>query len=135
MALGVLKNLADEYVKEGMQCFVDGKYSRFVRHGGMLAYVLDSQVARAILWTGQMHRPTRDLDLLGFGDSSAAALRAVFRVLCSVAEVEDGLDFAADTIVVEPIREDQEYGGQRVRLEVRLGNVRIDLQIDDCPRS
>src|SRR2546426_11585469 len=34
-------------VKEGMQRFVDGKYSRFVRHGGMLGYVLDGQVARA----------------------------------------------------------------------------------------
>ncbi len=45
---GVRKALADEYVKEGMQRFVDGKYSRFVRHGGMLGYVLDGQVARAV---------------------------------------------------------------------------------------
>jgi hypothetical protein len=40
--------LADEYVKEGMQRFVDGKYSRFVRHGAMLGYVLDGQTDRAI---------------------------------------------------------------------------------------
>jgi hypothetical protein len=33
---GVLRSLADEYVKEGMQRFVDGKYSRRVRHAGML---------------------------------------------------------------------------------------------------
>ena len=45
---GRRRSLADEYVKEGMQRFVDGKYSRFVRHGGMLGYVLDGQVARAI---------------------------------------------------------------------------------------
>jgi hypothetical protein len=45
---GVRRSLADEYVKEGMQRFVDGKYSRFVRHGGMLGYVLDGQVARAV---------------------------------------------------------------------------------------
>jgi predicted nucleotidyltransferase component of viral defense system len=82
------------------------------------------------LWTGQSHRPTRDLDLLGFGESSAAAVEAVVRALCSVADIEDGLDFAADTIVVEPIREDQEYGGQRVRLEVRLANARVALQVD-----
>ena len=44
---GVRKSLADEYVKEGMQRFVDGKYSRFVRHGGMLGYVLDGRVDRA----------------------------------------------------------------------------------------
>lgn len=45
---GVRRSLASEYVKEGMQRFVDGKYSRFVRHAGMLGYVLDSEVARAI---------------------------------------------------------------------------------------
>jgi hypothetical protein len=44
---GVRRALADEYVREGMQRFVDGKYARFVRHGGMLGYVLDGQIARA----------------------------------------------------------------------------------------
>ena len=42
------RSLADEYVKEGMQRFVDGKYARFVRHGAMLAYVLDGNIDRAI---------------------------------------------------------------------------------------
>jgi hypothetical protein len=45
---GVRRSLADEYVREGMQRFVDGKYSRFIRHGGMLGYVLDGQVDRAL---------------------------------------------------------------------------------------
>lgn len=45
---GVQHSLADEYVKEGMQRFVDGKYARFVRHGAMIAYVLDQDVSRAI---------------------------------------------------------------------------------------
>lgn len=45
---GVMKSLADEYVKEGMQRFVDGKYSRHVQHGGMLGYVLDGDVTRAM---------------------------------------------------------------------------------------
>jgi hypothetical protein len=45
---GVLRSLADEYVKEGMQRFVDGKYARFVRHGAMLAYVLDGDTDRAM---------------------------------------------------------------------------------------
>jgi len=45
---GVRRSLADEYVKEGMQRFVDGKYARFVRHGAMLAYVLDGNTDRAI---------------------------------------------------------------------------------------
>jgi hypothetical protein len=45
---GVRRSLADEYVKEGMQRFVDRKYARSVRHGAMLAYVLDGDCDRAI---------------------------------------------------------------------------------------
>ena len=37
-----------EYVRFGMLRFVTGQYSRVVRHGGMLAYVLDGDMARAI---------------------------------------------------------------------------------------
>ncbi len=45
---GVMTSLADEYVKEGMQRFVSGKYSRHVHHAGMLGYVLDGDVPRAM---------------------------------------------------------------------------------------
>ena len=45
---GVRRSLANEYVKEGMQRFVDGKYARCVWHGAMLAYVLDGNIDRAI---------------------------------------------------------------------------------------
>lgn len=41
-------SLASEYVKQGMQRFVDGKYARRVRHGAMLGYVLDGDVPRAL---------------------------------------------------------------------------------------
>ena len=44
---GKKRSLADEYVKEGMQRFVDGKYSPDVRHGGMLGYVLDGRITPA----------------------------------------------------------------------------------------
>jgi hypothetical protein len=45
---GVLRSLATEYVTQGMQRFVDGKYSRRVHHGGMLGYVLDGNVDKAM---------------------------------------------------------------------------------------
>ena len=45
---GVMKSLADEYVKEGMLRFVAGKYSRYVDHAGMLGYVLDGDIPRAM---------------------------------------------------------------------------------------
>ena len=37
-----------EYVTDGMQRFIDRKYSPEVRHGGMLGYVLDGDITRAI---------------------------------------------------------------------------------------
>jgi predicted nucleotidyltransferase component of viral defense system len=94
--------------------------NRFLLKGAMLF----------AFWTGRMHRPTRDLDLLGYGEGSEGSLLAVFRELCAATIEEDALDFRAETVVVEPIREEQEYGGKRVRIEVRLGNARIDLQVD-----
>jgi predicted nucleotidyltransferase component of viral defense system len=82
------------------------------------------------LWTGRTHRPTRDLDLLGRGDAGPEALGEVFRDLCSLEVEPDGAEFAADTLEVEAIREDQEYQGQRVHVEGRLGNARVRLQVD-----
>jgi hypothetical protein len=46
---GVMKSLADEYVKEGMLRFITGKYSRRVHHAGMLGYVLDGDITRAMV--------------------------------------------------------------------------------------
>lgn len=86
--------------------------------------------ALLLLWLGETIRPTKDIDLLGFGDTSAEALRRVFVSLCAVDAPEDGLTFLAETVRVEAIREDQEYGGMRVRLMAMLGNVRMPLQVD-----
>jgi predicted nucleotidyltransferase component of viral defense system len=82
------------------------------------------------IWTDRLQRPTRDLDLLGHGDSSQEALTQLFREIC-VADVQpDGLTFHPDSVRVTEIREDQEYGGQRLRMIARLGNARINLQVD-----
>jgi predicted nucleotidyltransferase component of viral defense system len=86
--------------------------------------------ALLLMWLGEPIRPTKDIDLLGTGDTSAEALRNVFVRLCAIEAAEDGLMFVPDSIAVEPIREDQEYGGMRVRLTANLGHVRIPLQVD-----
>ena len=86
--------------------------------------------ALLLLWLGEPIRPTKDVDLLGFGDTSAGALGRVFGALCAIEAADDGLTFLPDSIQVEPIREDQEYGGMRVKLMAMLGNVRIPLQVD-----
>ncbi len=75
MVSGVRRSLADEYVKEGMQRFVDGKYSRFVRHGAMLAYVLDGDISRAIKNVeSNIRRRSKELQMDvngGFANSTA----------------------------------------------------------------
>jgi predicted nucleotidyltransferase component of viral defense system len=86
--------------------------------------------ALLLLWLGEAIRPTKDVDLLGFGDTSAGALHQVFIALCAIDAPEDGLIFLADSVRVSAIRGDQEYGGMRVTLLAMLGNVRIPLQVD-----
>lgn len=79
------------------------------------------------LWTGQPHRSTRDLDLLGQGEPSAERLRHVFQEICSLTVDDDGLMFLTDAIQAEQIKEGDEYQGIRLRIEARLGNVRLPL--------
>jgi hypothetical protein len=45
---GETRAYASEYVTFGMLRFVTGQYSKAVHHGGMIAYVLDGNVARAM---------------------------------------------------------------------------------------
>ena len=45
---GKPKAHASEYVKKGMVRFITGQYSKSVRHGGMLGYVLDGDITSAM---------------------------------------------------------------------------------------
>lgn len=81
------------------------------------------------VWTEESYRPTRDLDLLGTGMSNVS-YQKVFYEVCAQDVEDDGLSFPPKTIRVERIRDEEAYEGVRVRVEARLGNVRIPLQID-----
>ena len=82
------------------------------------------------LWTNQPHRATRDLDLLGWGNSDASALEATFKDICLVNVEDDGLIFLPETVKATEIRETQEYGGIRIIMEVHLQKARIPVQVD-----
>ena len=74
------------------------------------------------LWTGRCYDRLRDVDLLGSGAPETEALAATFRELCeNQLDHDDGLRFHAESVTAEPIPEDQEYGGIRVRFRVALG--------------
>ncbi len=78
--------------------------SRFVLKGAILLAT----------WLPDPYRPTRDLDLLGFGDPSPESLLQVFcEILAAVPAVDDGVAFDAGNLRIDPIREAQQ--GKRTR--------------------
>ena len=81
------------------------------------------------LWFDQPHRPTRDIDLLGFGPSEVDDVAAVFRDVCVLA-CEDGMNFDATTVRAAEIRKEANYAGVRVTLLGILDGARCAVQID-----
>lgn len=94
--------------------------NKFVLKGAMLFAV----------WTKQPLRPTKDLDLMAYGDASADYLKKVFTEICKAKVENDGIEFDTDSIEINEIRKNQEYQGQRIKLLAKLGKARIRLQID-----
>jgi Nucleotidyl transferase AbiEii toxin, Type IV TA system len=74
-----------------------------------------------VLWFNVPHRPTRDVDLLGFGSSEIADIEKIFRVICEI-ESEDDLIFDSESVKGEDIKEGQEYQGVRIKFSALLGN-------------
>lgn len=82
------------------------------------------------LWLDEPFRPTRDLDLLGFGDSRPTELAEVFREIMSVEVLDDGVVFDTGAVQAAGIRDQTDYDGVRVRTQARIGSARIPVQID-----
>jgi hypothetical protein len=55
---------------------------------------------------GERYRPTRDLDLLGLGEASEAAVAAAVREIATTNVEDDGLVFDVVGLEVHAIRED-----------------------------
>ncbi len=92
----------------------------FVLKGSMLFHV----------WNRKMHRPTRDLDLLGVGPNDRESVRQSILNVLRTEVSDDGLLFDETTLDVEALREDMAYGGVRAKFRAKLGNVRIPVQVD-----
>jgi predicted nucleotidyltransferase component of viral defense system len=92
---------------------------RFVLKGAMLLAT----------WFDDPTRPTRDIDLLGFGDPDSDEILQAFGEIMQV-EVEDGIVFDRDSLRIDRIREDDRYGGVRMRAQAALAGARITVVID-----
>jgi predicted nucleotidyltransferase component of viral defense system len=94
--------------------------NRFVLKGAMLF----------VTWVQTPFRPTRDLDLLGYGENNPEAIGDIFRAICTQPVEDDGVIFDVGGLEAKPIREDVEYGGVRVRTQATIAGARIPIQVD-----
>ena len=92
---------------------------RFVLKGGMLV----------MLWTADTGRFTRDIDFLAFGSDEEAALKEAFSAILAI-DGGDGLIYDAANLTAAAIREDQIYGGMRLRTTAYLGTTQIPITVD-----
>jgi len=81
------------------------------------------------LWFDVPLRPTRDIDLLGFGLAEAPHLVAAMEDLCLL-EVDDGVHFDENSLQSREIRKEANYAGIRVSLSAYIGQARCSIQID-----
>src|SRR3546814_12617200 len=79
-------------------------------------------------WFEDPTRPTRDIDLLGFGDADSEAMLQTFREIIQV-DAADGMIFEPDSLRIDRIREDDRYGGVRLRTQAVLAGARIPVVI------
>jgi predicted nucleotidyltransferase component of viral defense system len=81
------------------------------------------------LWYDMPHRPTMDIDLLGFGNNELDFLINVFKDLCSI-DAEDGIVFHENSVSAATIKKESGYTGARVVLFAELSKARIKIQVD-----
>lgn len=94
---------------------------RFVLKGAMLFHV----------WGVGDHRPTKDVDLLGFGSFEEGHVRRMMQDVLAVSVADDdGLRFDLESLTVSRIREDDAYGGIRAEVRYDLAGMQLRLQLD-----
>jgi hypothetical protein len=81
------------------------------------------------VWFDTPSRPTRDIDLLGFGTADAQRIGDVFRAACTL-ELHDGIVYAPETVTTADIRKEAGYPGIRVTMQGDLDGALIHVQVD-----
>ncbi len=113
--------LLTRYVLERLlhRLSMTGYRDRFVLKGAMLMRT----------WFDIPFRPTRDLDLLGFGEDNPDAMLVTFREICAV-ELDDGVRFDIGALTIDLIRDELEYGGLRLKTYASIGEARVRVTVD-----
>jgi predicted nucleotidyltransferase component of viral defense system len=94
--------------------------NHFFLKGGALIYALDNKITR----------PTKDLDLLGQSvPGDLESVKTIFQEICSIND-NDAVTFLAETITVEPIKEEDKYEGVRLHIDGKFDSIKQRLQVD-----
>jgi predicted nucleotidyltransferase component of viral defense system len=80
-------------------------------------------------WLDHDNRETRDADFLGFGETDAETIKAIFAEIMAIAS-DDGLDFDTNALIATAIREEMKYGGIRLKTSANLERTRIPITLD-----
>ena len=126
-----LRNLAKRHGREPAEYFtlyaLEGFLGRLASSKSADDFVLKGGVLMAAF---AARRPTRDIDLAasGFGNDIAEVEQRVREIIAQ--PLEDGLEFDAATVAGEPIRDEADYSGVRVKITAELGSARIALHVD-----
>lgn len=94
-------------------------WDRFVLKGAVLLTT----------WFDDPHRPTRDVDFLGFGDADPETILNAFREICAM-KADDGVEFSVGDLAVDRTREELEYGVLRLKTNALVGAARVRVVID-----
>lgn len=81
------------------------------------------------LWFSASSRPTRDIDLLHFGDSEQEAVATIFKEICAIS-AEDGITFNPASVTTREIRKEANYSGIRVTFSGLLERAICPMQVD-----
>jgi predicted nucleotidyltransferase component of viral defense system len=83
------------------------------------------------IWTGEQHRPTQDIDFLGYGSPEVAVLVPLVQEVCRQPVQEpDGLEFLPESVTAVAARQELAYPGASLKLIAQLGASRLPVQVD-----
>lgn len=76
-----------------------------------------------VLWENSAHRPTKDLDLLFIPQYDNEQLVKTFQNTAAIPDLNDGIKIDPESVQAEQIREENTYGGLRIKLVCELGEL------------
>jgi hypothetical protein len=114
------QELLELYVLEGFLARLADSPHRdlFVLKGGVLLAAFGNR------------RPTRDVDLAALDVSNK--LNTIQGLVCDILQIplDDGLEFAVDSVSGETIREEDEYSGVRISARAKLYTAKLNFHVD-----